>query len=81
MTCIHCHSESAGRARGLCWRCYQTKGIREQYPTQIVRTFDHEPSMAELNALIAEQMRPENLPPWWNVEHEKMRAIDGVPIA
>ena len=31
--CCHCHREPANRPRGLCWRCYHTPGVREQYPS------------------------------------------------
>lgn len=31
MVCRHCNRKAASRPRGLCWTCYQTPGIREQY--------------------------------------------------
>jgi hypothetical protein len=31
MVCRHCGLKKAGRPRGLCWTCYQTPSIREQY--------------------------------------------------
>jgi len=30
-----------------------------------------EPTMAELDAMIAEQLKPENLPPWWHNDFPK----------
>jgi hypothetical protein len=30
-----------------------------------------EPTEAELDALIAEQMKPENLPGWWDAEEKR----------
>jgi hypothetical protein len=30
--CRHCHAKTASRPRGLCWGCYYTPGIKEQYP-------------------------------------------------
>jgi hypothetical protein len=31
MLCRHCGRKEAARPRGLCWTCYQTLEIREQY--------------------------------------------------
>ena len=31
MICRHCGRKEAARPRGLCWTCYQTLDIREQY--------------------------------------------------
>ena len=31
MICKHCHERRANRPRGLCWSCYNTPGVREQY--------------------------------------------------
>lgn len=31
MGCRHCGRLPAGRPRGLCWTCYQTLAIRDQY--------------------------------------------------
>lgn len=33
MACRHCHKIRATRPRGLCWTCYYTPGVREQYPS------------------------------------------------
>jgi hypothetical protein len=33
MLCRHCQKSNANRPRGLCWTCYYTPGIREQYPS------------------------------------------------
>jgi hypothetical protein len=30
--CRHCHRIAVTRPRGLCWGCYYTPGVREQYP-------------------------------------------------
>lgn len=32
--CLHCKTRSGTQARGLCRNCYNTPGLREQYPTQ-----------------------------------------------
>lgn len=29
--CVHCKIKNQTKARGLCWRCYQTPGIRRLY--------------------------------------------------
>ncbi len=32
MLCRHCQRVRSNRPRGLCWACYYTPGVREQYP-------------------------------------------------
>lgn len=33
MLCQHCQTNNINRPRGLCWTCYYTPGVREQYRT------------------------------------------------
>jgi hypothetical protein len=33
MMCRHCNRARSNRPRGLCWSCYYTPGIRDQYPS------------------------------------------------
>lgn len=33
MCCRHCRREKVNRPRGLCWTCYYTPEIRDQYPS------------------------------------------------
>ena len=33
MMCRHCNRVRSNRPRGLCWSCYYTPGVREQYPS------------------------------------------------
>jgi hypothetical protein len=33
MMCRHCECTKANRPRGLCWSCYYTPGVRENYPS------------------------------------------------
>ena len=33
MLCRHCQKVKSNRPRGLCWSCYYTPGVREQYPS------------------------------------------------
>jgi hypothetical protein len=33
MMCRHCGRTPANRPRGLCWTCYYTPGVRQQYPS------------------------------------------------
>lgn len=33
MLCRHCQRVPSNRPRGLCWTCYYTPGVREQYPS------------------------------------------------
>ncbi len=67
--CRHCHRFRSLQGRGLCAMCHRTPAIRELYPRIFPMqngALDHEPTEAELDAMIEEQMRPENLPPWWD---------------
>lgn len=32
--CLHCRTRKVSRPRGLCWNCFYTPGLREQYQTQ-----------------------------------------------
>ena len=63
--CLHCKILKVCRPRGLCWSCYYKPGVRELYePTSIhgvYGTIGHkphtgEPTMVELDAMIAEQL-------------------------
>ena len=31
--CKHCEKSKVNRPRGLCWSCYYTPGVKEQYPS------------------------------------------------
>ncbi len=31
--CKHCQKSKVNRPRGLCWSCYYTPGVKEQYPS------------------------------------------------
>lgn len=31
--CRHCAKANVSRPRGLCWSCYYTPGVKEQYPS------------------------------------------------
>jgi hypothetical protein len=71
--CRHCVKRKANRPRGMCWACYYTPGVREMYEPQSAAgragaRGHREPTMAEVEATIAEQSKPENLPKWWNDE-------------
>lgn len=33
MLCRHCQKVKSNRPRGLCWSCYYTPGVRDQYPS------------------------------------------------
>lgn len=32
--CRHCAKANVNRPRGLCWACYYTSGVKEQYPSE-----------------------------------------------
>lgn len=69
--CRHCGERKVNRPRGLCWGCYYTPGVKEKYPVTCKTAPRGEPTEAELEAMIAEQMA--NLPPWWDAERCKAR--------
>jgi hypothetical protein len=58
--CRHCCQYPIGRPRGLCWKCFYTPGVRELYPIlpnpNRRRSRHYEPTEAELDAMIAEQL-------------------------
>lgn len=31
--CKHCQKSKVNRPRGLCWSCYYTDGVKDQYPS------------------------------------------------
>lgn len=65
--CRHCTRRSGKCGRGLCWSCWHNESIRNLYPkADPVRSDYYEPTMAELDALIAQQRA--NLPEWWSKE-------------
>lgn len=69
--CLHCGRVRRIQGRGLCWSCNRDRTIRNQYPLLRPRNMaddydGSEPTMEELDAIIAEQMKPENLPDWWH---------------
>lgn len=33
MLCRHCNQVHSNRPRGLCWSCYYSPGVRDQYPS------------------------------------------------
>ena len=72
--CRHGCGRRANRPRGLCGRCYETPGVRALYPAGPREPDPGEMTDSELDALIAEQLRPENLPDWWprtEAEHRR----------
>lgn len=78
--CLHCGSQVVNGRRGLCNRHWRIVSIRNKYPRLQTGgdTTDNSAHMTEeeLDALIAEQSKPENLPSWW--EHdERMQLIKG----
>ena len=70
--CVHCLSRPARAWRGLCKACYHHAATRSLYPAAGRR---HEPTMEELEELIAQQMK--NLPPWWRAESERAARGEG----
>ncbi len=65
--CRHCGIRPATRSRQLCHRHYEDRAIRDLYPSQKGRT-GHSPEMTEeeVELLVAEQSKPENLPSWFH---------------
>lgn len=75
LPCLHCgRNKSVTRVRGLCSKCYDDRDVRAQYPDGRSAPREDDPSEAELEALIAEQMQ--RLPKWWAAEVEREQAGD-----
>lgn len=56
--CLFCGRKPMTRPRGLCWKCYETPGVRGGFPKDPASNQPddmHEPTEAELEALIAAQ--------------------------
>lgn len=64
--CRHCAERRVNRPRGLCWVCFYTPGVRERYPVGSKYAPKAEPTAAEVEACVAEQMAC--LPAWWEGE-------------
>ena len=81
--CLHCRWRKACSGRGLCRACFNDRTVRYLYrairETRPDRRADptHDMTMAELDALIAEQRKC--LPDWWEEESRRMR-VYGVEI-
>lgn len=81
--CVHCHERPPSRARGLCARCYEDRAIRALYPPahRFPASESCEATDAELDALIAERSKPENLPAWWYDEaRRRPQSVNGVDL-
>lgn len=84
MKCQHCPrllSNRVGRGRGLCTRCYEDRAVRDLYPRRKsgpkdcdTPPVDDEPTEAELDALIAEQLK--RLPVWWDEDCRAQREAE-----
>jgi hypothetical protein len=89
--CRHCSRAAYLKARGLCHPCYRVKKTRDLYPALPCRGRDRPArprqadgttdrmTEAELDAVIAEQSRPENLPAWWARHVEYQAALTEDP--
>ncbi len=77
LICRHCRKGKVNRPRGLCWNCYYTPGVKALYPITSKFATKREPTAAELDAMVAEQMKPENLPAWWDDEKSQAREPGG----
>ena len=74
LRCRHCAIRKAivGK-RLLCWGCYNSPGVRDNYPSMAASTTraargeadTDRMSAAELDAFVADGLRSENRPGWW----------------
>ena len=79
--CLHCEEERATRSRGLGHRCYAVPAIREMYPVrdQYARIgLLPEPTMEQLEKLIAEQLPTMPVDHGPHGEHARRTSIYGV---
>lgn len=71
--CTRCGCNKVFRRR-RCYSCYtayaeQVRATRATQQRQREDDGDVGPSEEELDRMIAEQLRPENLPEWWDSEY------------
>lgn len=76
--CLHCkRNREVKHKRGLCLSCYCDRAVRALYPRRRHPWSKEDTTAdmtdAELDALIAEQLKPENLPSWWESEVRKQQ--------
>jgi hypothetical protein len=69
--CANCGVVRRINARGLCCCCYYRLDVRRIHPPTQPNTREPEPTEAELEATIAEQMQC--LPDWWERESMMMQ--------
>lgn len=62
--CVHCKKRPGSKPRGMCTTCYRRDDIRCLYPP-VTTNCPNDETMEDLDRMIAEQLRPENLPKWW----------------
>jgi len=74
--CRNCGRVLTLHARRLCYRCNHTPGVKERFPIQdcFARVHIHEPTEAEVEALVEQQMRC--LPTWWATERDRFLAVE-----
>jgi len=68
--CLHCTADKTLYARGLCWGCYSTPGVRDQYDylDTAGRGVRHaEVTLEELDRQVEESLAliRANRPAWW----------------
>ncbi len=77
MLCRHCHHrKSSNSGRGLCRHCWDRPGIRNRFRPIRPTGPTGEPTAAEIDAMIAERMKPENLPAWWAIECRRVEELE-----
>lgn len=67
-TCIHCRCRAVFR-RGICRTCHTDLRIRFRHERH--NQPEDDVTAAEVEATVAEQSKPENLPAWWQTESER----------
>lgn len=80
LRCDWCRMRRAAVPGGLCRRCTRTPEVAAQYPPEkhrLPEETDTGETLEELEAKIAERLRPENLPAWWARERAKVASADG----
>lgn len=81
MQCLNCEKRDAVYGmKGLCRKCHAIPAVRAKYPKlpstkPCNTTGTAEPTMEQLDALIAEQM--ESLPEWWDKDYRSQARESG----
>lgn len=81
MLCIHCKNAKVSRPRNLCWKCYYTDDVREQYPIMDVPQNNRGACGKDFNKILPHAPPTKALPGTEDkISVMEKRAAEGRPI-